>query len=61
MSRISIESGLFERAKRAAGAAGYSSVDEFITHCIEHELKRLEVESAEQKVSQQLRGLGYIE
>jgi hypothetical protein len=58
---IKIESGLLDRAKRAATAAGYSSVEEFVAHCIENELKKLEVDKAEGQVTDQLRGLGYIE
>ena len=61
MSKIKIEPNLYERAKEAAAKAGYSSVDEFITHAIESELKRLRVDEAEEQVANQLRGLGYIE
>ena len=61
MNKIKIESGLHERAKRAAEAAGYSSVDEFIADCIEKEIRRLKIEEQESQVSDQLRGLGYIE
>ncbi len=61
MVKIKIESGLYDRAKRAAEAAGYSDVEEFIAHCIEREIERLKVEEAESTVSNQLRGLGYIE
>jgi hypothetical protein len=61
VSTVKIESGLFDRAKRAAATAGYSSVEEFVAHCIENELKKLEVAQVEDKVSDQLRGLGYIE
>lgn len=61
MSKIKIDDGLFERAQRAAETAGYSSVDEFIAHCLENELKRVETDDAESQVSDQLRGLGYIE
>jgi hypothetical protein len=61
MVKIKIESGLFDRAKKAAEVAGYSSVDEFIAHCIENELQKLKVDQAEQQVADQLRGLGYIE
>ena len=52
---------LYERAKRAAAAAGYSSVEEFIADCVEKEIKRLKVEEDEGQVADQLRGLGYIE
>ena len=61
MVKIKIESTLFDRAKRAAEAAGYSSVEEFIANCIEKEIQRLKVEKDEGQVSDQLRGLGYIE
>jgi len=61
VDRIKIESGLLERARRAAAAAGYSGVEEFVAHCVEKELKRLETEEVEGRVADQLRGLGYIE
>ena len=61
MEKVKIDAALFERAKRAAAEAGYSSVEEFVAHCIENELKKLETDRAEGLVSDQLRGLGYIE
>jgi hypothetical protein len=61
MVKIKIDSSLFDRAKRAAETAGYSSVDEFVAHCIETAIEKLKVEEAEGRVSDQLRGLGYIE
>ena len=42
-------------------AAGYSSVEEFIANCIEKEIERLKIEEEEGRVSDRLRGLGYIE
>ena len=60
MSKVTVEPGLYERAKKAAESAGYSSVDEFIAHCIENEIKRMKVETAESQVTDQLRGLGYL-
>jgi hypothetical protein len=59
--KVKIESSLLDRAKRAAEAAGYSSVEEFIANCLEKEIQRLKVDQAESQVSDQLRGLGYIE
>jgi hypothetical protein len=61
MSKIKIDPGLLDRAKRAAETAGYSSVEEFVAHCIENELKKHEADAAERQVADQLRGLGYIE
>jgi hypothetical protein len=59
--KIKIEDGLFDRAKRAAQTAGYSSVEEFIADCIEKQIQRLKLEEDEAPVSDQLRGLGYVE
>jgi hypothetical protein len=61
MSKIKIDDTLYDRARQAAQTAGYSSVEEFIAHCIENELQKLKVDEAEGRVADQLRGLGYIE
>jgi metal-responsive CopG/Arc/MetJ family transcriptional regulator len=61
MAKIKIDSNLFDRAKKVAEAAGYSSVEEFITHIIETELAKHETSESDEKVADQLRGLGYIE
>ncbi|HQU47117.1 MAG: hypothetical protein B7Z73_13710 [Planctomycetia bacterium 21-64-5] len=61
MMKVKIDPGLYDRAKRAAETAGYSSVDEFIAHSIENELKKQNADEAEARVADQLRGLGYIE
>jgi len=62
MAKIKIDSKLYNRAKKAAETAGYSSFEEFITSIVEKELAQLE-ESVEgdNAVDDQLRGLGYIE
>jgi hypothetical protein len=61
MVKVNIENGLHERIKTVAAIEGYSSLDEFISHAIENELKRLDANAAEEQVANQLRGLGYIE
>jgi hypothetical protein len=61
MAKVKIEDALLDRAKRAAEAAGYSSVEEFIADCVEKGIQRLKIEEQEADVSDQLRGLGYIE
>lgn len=61
MAKIKIEDGLYDRAKRASETAGYSSVEEFIADCVEKAIQRMKVEEEEGQVSEQLRGLGYIE
>jgi hypothetical protein len=60
MAKIKIDSSLFDRAKKAAETAGYSSIEEFVTHIIETELAKHET-TDDDKVTDQLRGLGYIE
>jgi hypothetical protein len=61
VDKVKIDSGLLERARRAAAAAGYSSVEEFVAHCVENELRKREAGADEGRVEDQLRGLGYIE
>jgi hypothetical protein len=62
--RVQLTAALRERAVRAAEAAGYSSLDEFVAHAVEKELARLdsgERPDEAKEVEKQLRGLGYIE
>ena len=61
MTKVGIDSNLYERAKQAVANAGFSSVEELIATAIENELKRLGETDAEKQVADQLRGLGYIE
>lgn len=61
MAKIKIEKSLYERAKEAAENAGYSSVDEFIIHLIEQGIEQSGPEVSDDQVSDQLRGLGYID
>ena len=62
MTKVKIDTALYERAKKAADAAGYGNFEEFLTSVLEKELGRLESSSGDSKaVEEQLRGLGYIE
>ncbi len=62
MAKIKLDAQLYDRVKRVAEIAGYSSADEFIVHVIERELERLEPAGFdEKKIEERLRGLGYIE
>lgn len=62
MPKIKIESGLHDRLKKVADIAGYSSVEEFVTHMIEKELEKIEAPLDDDKaIEERLRGLGYIE
>ena len=61
MAKIKLDAHLYDRVKKIAEIAGYSSTDEFIVHIIEKELSRLESAETDEKVEERLRGLGYIE
>ena len=61
MPKIKVESGLYDRLKKVTEIAGYSSVEEFLTHMIEKELEKIEVSDDDKAVEERLRGLGYIE
>ena len=63
MPKLKLDAHLYDRARKVAEIAGYSSVDEFIIHVIEKELAQLEASEgqADEKVQERLRGLGYIE
>jgi hypothetical protein len=59
-SRIKLDSDLLARVKKYADIAGYSSVEEFITHALEKELAVLEEADSEDDIRKKLQGLGYI-
>ncbi len=62
MTKVKIDTALYERAKKAADKAGYQSIEEFLTYVLEKELNRLESSPDDTRaVEEQLRGLGYIE
>ncbi|MEK6800040.1 MAG: hypothetical protein AABZ12_13835 [Planctomycetota bacterium] len=61
MSKIKLDPNLYERVKRVAELAGYSSPEEFIVHVIEKELAVLESAGSDEAVTERLKGLGYIE
>jgi hypothetical protein len=62
-NNVKIEKELLERCKAQAKQSGYSSVDEFIAHALEKELKKTDGGSQEgaEEVAKRLRGLGYID
>ena len=59
-SKIRIDKELLRKAKMYAEIAGYSSVEEFITHVLEKEIEQLEDAGSEEEIKKRLRGLGYI-
>ena len=59
-SSVKLDKDLLRRVKRYADIAGYSSVEEFITHALEKELSQLEDADSEEEIKKRLQGLGYI-
>jgi hypothetical protein len=59
--RISLEKDLYDRVRRFAEVAGYSSPDEFVAHVLEKELSGLQASDSDENIRKKLKGLGYIE
>jgi hypothetical protein len=59
--KIKLDKALYDRVVAMAQKAGYSSVDEFVTHVLERELSKIEGAGSDEQVEERLRGLGYIE
>lgn len=59
-SRVKLDKDLLARVKRYSDTAGYSSMEEFISHALEKELAVLEEADSEEEVRKRLKGLGYI-
>ena len=61
-SKIKLDKDLLKRCKHYAQEAGYSSVEEFIAHILEKELKKKsQPVETDKDVIKQLKGLGYID
>jgi hypothetical protein len=58
--RIKLDKALMDRVRRYADIAGYSSVEEFVTHVLEKEMKHLDDAGSEDEIKKRLKGLGYI-
>jgi len=58
--KIKLDKDLLNRLKQYAEIAGYSSVEEFVTHVLERELASLEGAATEEEIRKRLKGLGYI-
>ncbi len=57
---IKLDKALLAKVKRYSDLAGYSSVDEFVTHVLEKELAKFEGSDSEEEIKKKLKGLGYI-
>jgi metal-responsive CopG/Arc/MetJ family transcriptional regulator len=59
-AKIKLDKDLMGKVKKFANMAGYSSPEEFITHCLEKEIVKLEESDSEEEIKKKLKGLGYI-
>jgi predicted CopG family antitoxin len=59
--KIRIDRELYERLKKTAETAGYSSVDEFVVHLLEKAAADAERAQGKEEIRKRLQGLGYIE
>ena len=61
-AKVKIDKDLLDQCKEYSLASGYSSVEEFITHVIEKELRKNKKQpDMDEDMEKQLQGLGYIE
>ena len=59
-AKVKIDSALLDKVKKYAEMSGYSSVEEFIAHCLEKEVAKIEEADSEEEIKKKLKGLGYI-
>ena len=59
-AKIKLDKELLRKVEKYADLAGYSSVEEFITHALEKEIAKLEESASEEEIKKKLQGLGYI-
>jgi metal-responsive CopG/Arc/MetJ family transcriptional regulator len=59
-AKVKLDKDLLEKVKKYSALSGYSSVEEFVTHCLEREIAKLEESDSEEEIKKKLKGLGYI-
>jgi metal-responsive CopG/Arc/MetJ family transcriptional regulator len=59
-TKIKLDKELVDKVEKYAAKAGYASKEEFITHCLEKEISKLESSDSPEEIEKKLKGLGYI-
>lgn len=59
-ARVKIEKDLWEKIRKYAEIAGYSSPEEFVAHVLEKEFAALQEADSDETIKEKLKGLGYI-
>lgn len=57
--KLRLDPELHRRAQRHAETLGYSSLEEYVTHLLEREMRPLDAEDQAQ-LEERLKGLGYL-
>lgn len=58
--KVKLDADLLDRAKKIWETAGYSSVEEWLGHLMEKELRVVEEAKDEAELKERLKGLGYL-
>ena len=58
---VKLNKHLWERIRRCAKLAGYSSPQEFVEHVLEKELAKIEGSDSDEEITRKLKGLGYLD
>ena len=58
--KVKIDKDLLEKVKRYSRVAGYSSVEEFISHALEKEIAKLEEADSYEEVQKRIQGLEHL-
>ena len=59
-TKVKLDKELMDKVKKFAEMAGYSSAEEFVRHCLEKEIAKIEDSDSEEEIKKKLKGLGYI-
>ncbi len=59
-TKVKIDKQVWEKVKKVAAIAGYSSPDEFVGHAIEKLLDSFDDADSNEDIRNKLKGLGYI-
>jgi hypothetical protein len=57
---VKFDNHLWEKIRKLAALAGYSSPDEFVVSVVEKELAKLDDADSDERIKERLKGLGYI-
>ncbi len=58
---LKVNKDLMQRIKDCVERSGYSSVQEFVEHALDKELRQLEEAESDEALLKKMQGLGYID